>query len=199
MHWLPVHERTRFKLLLMTFKCLNQLAPSYLSDLLLHYRPWRALRSFDRELLVQPRCHLKTYGEWAFSFIAPKLWNTLPLSIKRCKSVESFKSTLTFFKVFFILLSLLLWSAVGSAEKQRYIRRLLFHYLKVWSTKYKWKKGENPICVIPWWSERRRLITKTFRTLSRASKRRNWSKLSTKTYSFCFILREISLSGETKF
>ena len=38
-HWLPVHERTRFKILLMTFKCLNQLPLSYLSDLLIHYRP----------------------------------------------------------------------------------------------------------------------------------------------------------------
>ena len=34
LHWLPVHERIRFKILLMTFKCRNQLAPSYLSDLL---------------------------------------------------------------------------------------------------------------------------------------------------------------------
>ena len=33
--WLPVHERICFKILLMTFKCLNQLAPSYLSDLLI--------------------------------------------------------------------------------------------------------------------------------------------------------------------
>jgi len=39
LHWLPVHERTRFKILLMTFKCLNQLPLSYLSDLLIHYRP----------------------------------------------------------------------------------------------------------------------------------------------------------------
>ena len=90
LHWLPVHERFRFKILLMTFKCLNQLAPSYVSDLLIHYRPSRTLRSSDKELLIQPRCRLKTYGERAFSFIAPKLWNTLPLSIKRCKSAESF-------------------------------------------------------------------------------------------------------------
>ena len=94
LHWLPVHERIRFKILLMTFKCLNQLAPSYLSDLLIHYRPSRTLRLSDKELLVQLRCHLKTYGERAFSFIAPKLWNALPLSIKRCNSAESFKSTL---------------------------------------------------------------------------------------------------------
>ena len=94
LHWLPVHERICFKILLMTFKCLNQLAPSYLSDLLIHYRPSRTLRLSDKELLVQLRCHLKTYGERAFSFIAPKLWNALPLSIKRCNSAESFKSTL---------------------------------------------------------------------------------------------------------
>ena len=94
LHWLPGHERIRFKILLMTFKCLNQLAPSYLSDLLIHYRPSRTLRLSDKELLVQLRCHLKTYGERAFSFIAPKLWNTLPLSIKRCNSAESFKSNL---------------------------------------------------------------------------------------------------------
>ena len=94
--WLLVHERIRLKILLMTFKCLNQLAPPYLSDLLIHYRPSRTLRwtSSDKELLVQTRCHLKTYGERVFSFIAPKLWNTLPLIIKRYNSAESFKSTL---------------------------------------------------------------------------------------------------------
>ena len=42
---------------------------AYLSDLLIHYRPSRTLRSSDKELLVQPRCHLETY-------VAPKLWNT---------------------------------------------------------------------------------------------------------------------------
>ena len=78
LHWLPVHERIRFKILLMTFKCLNQLAPSYLSDLLIHYRPSRTLRLSYKELLEQPRCHLKTYEERAFSFIAPKLWSEYP-------------------------------------------------------------------------------------------------------------------------
>ena len=100
----PLPEKIYF-LKPMTFKCLNQLAPSYLTDLLIRYQPLRKLRSSDKELLVQPRCHLKTYGERAFSFIAPKLWNTLTLSIKRCKSIESFKSTLKtyLFENFFFL------------------------------------------------------------------------------------------------
>ena len=34
LHWLKVQERIEFKIVLLTFKCLNGLAPSYLSDLL---------------------------------------------------------------------------------------------------------------------------------------------------------------------
>ena len=33
LHWLPLEERITFKILLMTFKCLNGFAISYLSDL----------------------------------------------------------------------------------------------------------------------------------------------------------------------
>ena len=36
-HWLPVRFRIDFKVLLLVFRCLNGLGPSYLSDLLL---PW---------------------------------------------------------------------------------------------------------------------------------------------------------------
>ena len=45
LHWLPVEQRIIFKLLLMTFKCLNGIAPSYLSDLITMYIPRRNLRS----------------------------------------------------------------------------------------------------------------------------------------------------------
>ena len=34
LHWLPVSYRITFKILLLTYKALNNLAPSYLSDLL---------------------------------------------------------------------------------------------------------------------------------------------------------------------
>ncbi len=33
LHWLPVAQRIKFKILLLTFKCLHNLAPEYLSDL----------------------------------------------------------------------------------------------------------------------------------------------------------------------
>ena len=45
LHWLPVKHRINFKILLITFKALNNLAPSYLSDLLPLHAPTRCLRS----------------------------------------------------------------------------------------------------------------------------------------------------------
>ena len=34
LHWLKVQEIIEFKVILLTFKCLNNLAPSYLTELL---------------------------------------------------------------------------------------------------------------------------------------------------------------------
>ncbi len=42
LHWLPTKH---FKILLITYKALNGLAPQYLSELLSHYSPSRPLRS----------------------------------------------------------------------------------------------------------------------------------------------------------
>ena len=45
LHWLPVMARADFKVLLLTYKALHGLAPTYLSDLVLPYIPTRTLRS----------------------------------------------------------------------------------------------------------------------------------------------------------
>ena len=72
LHWLPVEHRITFKLLLITFKALNNLAPSYISNLLHLYTPNRLLRSSSKfQLQVHPS-NLKTYGDRAFSVCAPK-------------------------------------------------------------------------------------------------------------------------------
>lgn len=54
LHWLPVDKRIIYKILLMVFKCLHNLAPSYLSNLIIKYTPNRALRSSSKNLLVVP-------------------------------------------------------------------------------------------------------------------------------------------------
>ena len=50
LHWLPVEQRINFKILLFTYKIVNGLAPSCLSDLLVPYAPIGALRSGEKLL-----------------------------------------------------------------------------------------------------------------------------------------------------
>ncbi len=99
LHWLPVHYRIDFKILLFVFKSLNGLAPPYLSDLLQSYSPTRSLRSADQKLLTVPRAKRKLWGDRAFSVMAPRLWNSLPLNIRNKNYIY------IFFFFFFLLLS----------------------------------------------------------------------------------------------
>ena len=97
LYWLPVNQRIIFKILLITYKALNNLAPSYICDLLTSYTPSRQLRSSSKHLLVSPSYNLKTYGARSFSVAAPSLWNALPCEIRNAPSVSFFKSRLKTF------------------------------------------------------------------------------------------------------
>ena len=109
LHWLPVEQRITFKVLLLTFKALNNLAPPYLSQLIVPYNPTRNLRSAGKHLLEVPNVRLKSYGDRAFSVAAPKQWNDIPLDIKLSGSVDVFKSRLKtyLFRLAFIWLFVL--------------------------------------------------------------------------------------------
>ena len=89
LHWLPVLSRIKFKILLLTFKALHNLAPPYLRELLTSYTPSRSLRSSCNNLLAVPRTRLSTLGGRSFSAMAPKLWNSLPQSLRDCSSFSS--------------------------------------------------------------------------------------------------------------
>ncbi|XP_072048886.1 uncharacterized protein [Amphiura filiformis] len=91
LHWLPVEKRVVYKVLLLTFKCLNGLGPSYLTNTLAYYSPVRSnLRSENKQLLQIPRTR-RTYGDNAFRAAAPRLWNAIPTSMRKCNSVCAFK------------------------------------------------------------------------------------------------------------
>ena len=94
LHWFPVKIRIVFKVLLLVYKALNAMAPPYLSDMLCYRLYSRSLRSASQKLLVVHRTNMKTYGDRAFSIAGPKLWNQLPLSIRKLSSVDSFKKSL---------------------------------------------------------------------------------------------------------
>ena len=77
LHWLPVRQRITYKILLLTYKALNGMAPKYIADLLQPYTPTRQLRSSSKNLLVTPKSNLKFYGDRSFQVAAPRLWNSL--------------------------------------------------------------------------------------------------------------------------
>ena len=91
LHRLPVNRRIDFKIALLVYKALNGQAPAYIADLLQPYDPPRKLRSADKQLLSQPPCRLKSYGDRAFCCAAPVVWNNIPHSVKTAKTVDSFK------------------------------------------------------------------------------------------------------------
>ncbi len=80
LHWLPTKHRIDFKILLMTYKALNGLAPQYLSELLSHYSPPRPLRSQNSGHLIIPRISKSTAGGRFFLFST----KTLEQSTKHC-------------------------------------------------------------------------------------------------------------------
>ena len=94
LHWLPISKRIDYKILVLTYKCLHNRAPANLQELVQPYEPVRSLRSSSKSLLQVPKTRLKTYGDRAFAKAAPILWNTLPLNIRECDSLDTFKTVI---------------------------------------------------------------------------------------------------------
>ena len=94
LHCLPVRQRIHFKMLLLTYKSINDMAPEYLCELVSIRKSPRKLRSSSRILLQVPMSQLKSYGDCAFSVAAPTLWNKLPADIRNASSLGNFKSIL---------------------------------------------------------------------------------------------------------
>lgn len=93
LHWLPIEFRINYKINLLTFKCLNNIAPLYLQNLLHFYKPKRDLRSSDKGYLDGKKTRTVA-GDRAFCNAAPKLWNELPEDIRNIKRIECFKTAL---------------------------------------------------------------------------------------------------------
>ena len=78
--------------------------PSYLQELIMLYKPNRALRSGNSMVLHPPNdVRTKSYGERRFDKAAPTLWNSLPLSLWNVNSLDVFKRELKthFFRIAF--------------------------------------------------------------------------------------------------
>ena len=98
LHWLRVEQRILYKLIVLTFKAIHGIAPSYLSELVQVYEPKRSLRLKNRQtLLVLPKYNTTTYGKRAFKIGAPTEWNKLPENLRTITDFEHFKRELKTF------------------------------------------------------------------------------------------------------
>ena len=96
LHWLPVQQRIKFKVLLLTFHAIHGDAPSYLTDMIHIYTPARSLRSRDKFLLVEHKTN-QSYGSRAFSVSGPRMWNSLPEPLRKLECLDTFKQHLKTF------------------------------------------------------------------------------------------------------
>ncbi len=94
LHWLPINSRIDFKIILLTHKCIYRTAPTYLQELITVKTFARETRQSQTTTLIQPKARTVTYGERSFSYIAPKLWNTLPSFLRIISQTERFKTSL---------------------------------------------------------------------------------------------------------
>ena len=96
LHWLPVTQRIKYKILLLTYKALHGMAPSYMEDFVHTYVPGASvtLRSQDSGLLAPFKTRLSTYGDRAFPAAAPVLWKQLPKNVRDSATIDEFKKKL---------------------------------------------------------------------------------------------------------
>ena len=95
LHWLPIDARIDFKILLFTYKALNDLGPEYISNILHFKQHKRDTRSSSDFLLLDPpKTLFKTMGDRAFAFNAVKQWNVLPLDLRSSPTLSVFKKNL---------------------------------------------------------------------------------------------------------
>ena len=92
-HWLPIQQRIVYKIALQIFKCLSNMAPAYLCELIKEYSPTRELRSSSLKLVTCPRTN-SIFEERAFSIAGPKIWNNLSLKTRSSNSIGTFKKNL---------------------------------------------------------------------------------------------------------
>ena len=95
LHSLPVSARISFKVCLIFYRSIHGPAPAYIMDILSICRPSRNLRSSENGVLLRvPHVRTSTYGDRAFSSVAPVLWNSLPLEIRSSDSEILFRKWL---------------------------------------------------------------------------------------------------------
>ncbi|RMX50692.1 hypothetical protein pdam_00013221 [Pocillopora damicornis] len=81
LNWLPVKQLQLYKNVIMTYKCLNDLAPQYLSDKFMKRSSIHARYTRKRDSFQIPICKTAT-GPRTFTYRATSLWNSLVMTLR---------------------------------------------------------------------------------------------------------------------
>jgi len=87
--WYKMEDRIRYKISCLTFTVLHSGKPDYLNKYLRIYVPTRQLRSGNKNVLVQENAKLKI-GEGSIGFSGPKIWNSLPETVRLSRNYSIF-------------------------------------------------------------------------------------------------------------
>ena len=90
LHWLPIKHHIDFKIANITFRTLHSSQPAYLLSSLHACHSTRSLRLSTTNLLSAPFVRT-SFGARSFSVAAPKIWNSVPLSLRTCTSPDTFR------------------------------------------------------------------------------------------------------------
>src|SRR6266536_3408082 len=97
LHWLRVPQRIEYKLAVLTYRCMNGLAPQYLADdfqRVADIDSRRRLRSAVTNKLFFPFFRRATLGGRSFNAAAARVWNSLSSAVTSSASLSSFKRAL---------------------------------------------------------------------------------------------------------
>lgn len=83
--------RLRF-LAIEVYKCVRNENPQYLNTMFVKKSSVYSLR--DTDILHQPKFNTYTFGYRSFAYYGAKLWNSLPLDLKKAPNLHIFKSKL---------------------------------------------------------------------------------------------------------
>lgn len=92
LNWMTFRDRIQYQKAILVYKILNNLAPSYLSNLFLHTCDTHSLnlRSVATDLLHIPKPNTELYRK-SFAYSGSKIWNSLPENARTSTSLDDFK------------------------------------------------------------------------------------------------------------
>ena len=98
LHWLPIEQRIKYKVTLLTLlKVLQEKQPQYLAELVPRHQPARVLRSSSQNRLSIPAEIRSKLAEQSFTHGAAKEYNFLPNELKELSNINTFKARLKTF------------------------------------------------------------------------------------------------------